>query len=104
MLMDDDIIDILIFNLHESWGNLAVTLTTITGKLKIADVKGALMDEEGRHGKPETGSETNVALVVKANQKGESVECYCCHKIGHYMGNCPEKDDKVVAANDEFVF
>ena len=47
-LTDEDIIDVLIFNLNESWGNIAGSLTATIGEMKLSDVKGALVDEEGR--------------------------------------------------------
>ena len=47
-LADEDIIDVLIFNLNKSWGNIAASLTATTGELKLSDVKEALVDEEER--------------------------------------------------------
>ena len=47
-LIDTDITDVLIFNLNESWENIATSLAAATGELKVADVTSALMDEEGR--------------------------------------------------------
>jgi hypothetical protein len=46
-LSDVDITDILIFNLNDSWGNIAVLLTAAIGELKLSDVTGILLDEEG---------------------------------------------------------
>ena len=47
MLSDEDMIHVLIFNLHESWGSM---LTAAMGALRLNDVTGVLLDEEGRKG------------------------------------------------------
>ncbi|KAF8233706.1 hypothetical protein L208DRAFT_1265341, partial [Tricholoma matsutake] len=54
-LLDVDITDILIFNLDDSWGNIAALLMAAIGELKLSDVTGILLDEEGRqsHSIPE---------------------------------------------------
>ena len=43
-----DITNILIFNLNGSYLNITATLTATKDELSIADVMGALIDEEGR--------------------------------------------------------
>ena len=63
-LSDKNIIDVLIFNLHESWGSIAASLTAATKALRLNDVTGVLLDEEGRKGgrDPDSGM---MALVAK---------------------------------------
>jgi hypothetical protein len=70
------------------------------------------------HGSSSTGNEEeNVALAAKGKnkskkgskggnkQKGEGkkdmskVKCFACHKFGHYVGQCPNKKKKQVAAS-----
>jgi hypothetical protein len=70
------------------------------------------------HGSSSTGNEEeNVALAAKGKnkskkgskrqkgQRGEGkkdmnkVKCFVCHKFGHYVGQCPNKKNKTVAAS-----
>ncbi|OBZ77569.1 hypothetical protein A0H81_01930 [Grifola frondosa] len=67
-LLDEDITDVLIFNLRESWSNIAGTLTASKEEMKIADVMGALVDEEGWRGG--TNHEVAEALIAK---KGNTI-------------------------------
>jgi len=46
-LLEDDIIDVIIFNLHESWSSFAASLTTSQFALIVADMTSMLIDEEG---------------------------------------------------------
>ena len=62
-LTDTDIVNVLIFNLHDSWGSIASSLTAATGELKISDVTGALMDEEGRRGGPPVSDSDRKSVV-----------------------------------------
>ena len=64
MLSNEDIIDVLIFNLHESWGSRAASSTAAMEALRLNDVTGALLDEEGRKGGQDPDSGT-MALVAK---------------------------------------
>ena len=93
-LSDDDIVDVLIFNLHESWGNIAASLTATTTELKINDVTGALMDEEGRRGSqgsPE--SDPELAMYSKSPGRRERRVCFRCQRPGHIQDNCRAKKD-----------
>ncbi|KAF8218895.1 hypothetical protein L208DRAFT_1345879 [Tricholoma matsutake] len=63
-LIDEDIIDVLIFNLHKSLGSIVALLMAATKTLRLSDVTGALLDEEGRRGGAESESGT-VALYGK---------------------------------------
>jgi hypothetical protein len=45
-LTDEDIIDVLIFNLHESWGSIAASLTAATEELRLSDVQGHYWTKE----------------------------------------------------------
>jgi hypothetical protein len=108
-LSDEDIIDVLIFNLHESWGSIAASLTAATEALRLNDVTGALLDEEGRKGGRDPDSGTT-ALVAKRNQriKSKTITCYRCRKTGHIARDCKEEikekaDDKASVA-EEFSF
>ncbi|KII82738.1 hypothetical protein PLICRDRAFT_70032, partial [Plicaturopsis crispa FD-325 SS-3] len=46
VLTDEDITDVLIFNLDESYSNIAASLSSQKSELSVADVTGALTDEE----------------------------------------------------------
>lgn len=94
-LTDTDIIDVLIFNLHESWGNLAASLTAASGELKINDVTGTLLDEEGRRGKPELDDlSRSTAFYGKAQRRTQDRRtCYRCNRTGHIAADCHAKKD-----------
>ena len=94
-LNDTDIVDVLIFNLHESWDTIASSLTTATGELKISDVTGALMDKEGRRGGPVSDSDSPAfAMYSKANipQRRQRI-CFHCQCPSHLQDNCHMKRD-----------
>jgi hypothetical protein len=94
-LTDTDIVDVLIFNLHESWGNIASSLTAITGELKINDVTGALMDEEGRKGGPPVSDSDSPAFAMYSKLRDRSVKrvCFRCQRPGHIERDCHAKSD-----------
>ncbi|RDB30589.1 hypothetical protein Hypma_005709 [Hypsizygus marmoreus] len=50
-LDNEDITNVLIFNLHESYSSIAASLTAAKGKITIADVTGTLLEEEAQCGR-----------------------------------------------------
>ena len=96
-LTDTDIVDVLIFNLHESWGSIASSLTVATGELKISDVTGALMDEEGRRGGPPVSDSDSPAFAMysKLRERNRPKQriCFRCQRPGHMQDQCHAKRD-----------
>jgi len=111
-LTDEDITDVLIFNLNNEYSSIAASLTSAKGELKIADVTSTLLEEEQRRGGPPV-TENGVALMGKQrhpyemygppgrrgpnrdsrddNRPGQI--CYRCRKYGHIAKNCRELVD-----------
>jgi hypothetical protein len=86
-LEDADIMDVLLFNLDQSWSNIAATLCATTDELNvIADVTGPLLDEEGRRGGPPNG-DTEAAMFSRTRR---TITCYNCQKQGHISRDCKE--------------
>ena len=56
--------NILIFNLNETYSNIAATFTATKDELSIADVTGTLIDEEGRQSGSGDQKEKDVKDVV----------------------------------------
>ncbi|CDO75143.1 hypothetical protein BN946_scf184639.g5 [Trametes cinnabarina] len=63
-LKDEDIVDVLIFNLDPSWASIASSLSALPGDLKLTDVIGALVDEEARRAPAILGSTEDTALYT----------------------------------------
>jgi hypothetical protein len=84
-LDDADITDVLIFNLHDSYSNIAASLTASKDEFKLADVTGALIDEEGRRSGGDKKDDRDVALHV---QERKQFKCFNCGKPGHMAKNC----------------
>jgi len=112
-LEDNDIMDVLLFNLDNSWSNIAASLCATVDDLgTVSDITGALLDEEGRRGGPNSEQTDDTAL--HAEEKSRRVcsncqksghltkdcwakggqgkkKCYNCQKEGHLSFNCPDK-------------
>jgi hypothetical protein len=97
-LTDEDIADVLIFNLDETYSSIAASLSA-QKDLTLADVKGALVDEEARRG----GANGDQALVGKS--KRHISRCFNCGKEGHIARYCRSpKKDTAAAASDDYTF
>ena len=85
-LPNEDIIDVLIFNLAEPYSNIAASLAT-KDNLKLSDATSALVEEERRQGKD---MPTESALVARGygqgpRGRGDHRTCYRCGRTGHIV-------------------
>lgn len=89
-LSDEDITDVLIFNVNDKYSNIAATLVATKDELKISDVINTLLEEERRIGGPVIDAGT--ALVTyPTGPKGRGPDrrnCYRCGRTGHLMSQC----------------
>ena len=98
-LSDEEITDVLIFNLDKEYSSIAASLTATKDELKIADITGALLEEEQRNGGPPV-SGTEVALMGRRGPNRDRREgikddrkCYLCERKGHIVKNCKAVKD-----------
>ena len=75
----------LIFNLHDSYSNIAASLTTSKDEFKLADVTGALINKEGVRSGGDKKDDRDVALNVRERKQ---FQCFNCGKLGHIAKNC----------------
>ena len=87
-LSPTDITNILIFNLNESYLNIATTLTATKDELSIANVTGALIDKEGRWLGSGDPKEKDAKDVVWYAWAPKSIRCFNCRKMGNMAWNC----------------
>ncbi|KAJ3547180.1 hypothetical protein NMY22_g1749 [Coprinellus aureogranulatus] len=96
-LKDEDITDVLIFNLNSEYSSIASTLMATQGTLKISTVTSALLEEERRKGGP--NGDPAIALLGKAKNDGKhphwgtgppgrSSNCFRCGRKGHRLRDC----------------
>lgn len=103
-LTPNDITDVLIFDLNESYSSIAISLTAAKGELTVANMTSAIINEEGRRlglsdqvqVKDSELKEENVTYYAHSQK---SIKCFNCGKMGHMVRNChaPKKDEANVA-------
>ena len=60
MLTDEEIIEVLIFNLDNDYSNIAASLMATKGDLKVPDVTSTLIEESRHKGEPSAESGTTL--------------------------------------------
>jgi hypothetical protein len=103
-LDDDDVVDVLVFNLADLWGSVADSLLA-RDELTIEDAKGILQGAEGRRGGASASVDSpNSAYMAQANgsrggrRNGDSggvqsskPVCWRCDREGHKVADCPDR-------------
>lgn len=122
-LEDSDIMDVLLFNLDNSWSNIAASLCATVDDLgTVSDITGALLDEEGRRGGPISDQPSDAAFhTTESRQKvcsncqrsGHTIKecwgkggqgkkkCYRCQREGHLSFNCPNAKETANQAMED---
>jgi hypothetical protein len=112
---DADEVDVLIMNLPESWGHVALSLMIRPGDLKVQDVVRVLLEEETRRRHADAQAITSSALVARTGAGGrrgvpgggnggsgtgsEGRKCYRCGQRGHIAVKCPAPQPTVLLEN-----
>lgn len=89
-LEDDDIIDVLLFNLDNSWSSVTSSLVTMEN-LKLATLISTLQDEgKRREHKEDPESETGYFVNTRGKRTlpTTSIVCGNCGKPGHSHAQC----------------
>lgn len=106
-LTDEDITDVLIFNLDNEYSSIASTLMASKSEFKVADVASALLEEEQRKGGAPPPSVDGITLMGKSSnhphfgtgppgrrgphrdaREGIKRTCYRCRRTGHLIKDC----------------
>jgi hypothetical protein len=87
-LDDEDITDVMIFNLDSSYSSIASTLMASKEELKVSDVASTLFEEEQRKGGPPDRGSRSVALTGR-----DSRACFRCGRRRHRMADCNARRD-----------
>jgi hypothetical protein len=112
---DADEVDVLIMNLPESWGHVALSLMIRPGDLKVQDVVRVLLEEEMWRRHADVQAITSSALVTHTGAGGrrgvlgggnggsgtgsEGRKCYRCGQRGHIAAKCPAPQPTVLPEN-----
>jgi len=91
-LDDDDIIDVILFNLDDSWSNIAGSLIT-KDSIHLAEVISTLQDEGQRRSKANPAEIANVAVQNRGKRTlpSGSIVCGNCKRPGHAAAQCYAK-------------
>ncbi|KAJ8486898.1 hypothetical protein ONZ45_g14517 [Pleurotus djamor] len=105
-LSDEDLVDVIIYNLDEEYSSIAATLAASKDDLKVTDVTSALLDEESRKQLHDPGvPKREIALYASRRR---TLECWNCGKTGHRQSQCraPKKTEPAAQANvaEDFSF
>jgi hypothetical protein len=93
-LSEDDVVDVIIFNLDKAWSNFASSLTTSQFALTIADVASMLMDEEGHcHDISPTLTPARITAGTALISRDGWKLCFHCNWMGHIKAKCITKTD-----------
>ncbi|KAA1479524.1 hypothetical protein DENSPDRAFT_855426 [Dentipellis sp. KUC8613] len=92
-LLEDDIIDVLIFNLEKEWSNIGASLCSSESLTTMSQASAMLISKEGRWGGPPLEYDTDPTIYAaksgkSGNHRTGSITCFRCKKTGHMAQSC----------------